>query len=443
MPKTPRAARLLLLPEAVAFQPDAIKIEELPPPRAAKLTLWVILAAFATAVIWSALAKVDRLVVAPGKLVTREPLIVLHPLETSIVRRFDVNVGDKIKAGQTLVELDPTFSSADVLASQGELDSLEAQIARLGAELAGESTIPDGGKIPADSLRIEQRLLTDRIVEARSRLDGFRSRERRAQIEIDESPGLEANLRQRRKNIDEVVQWRTGLVTSGAVSRLQLILSENELLSVDQELAQLNVRRRSLEEEVQTVLADREAFTRERRRQATEQLIEARRQRDRIVNVLTKSQRRSNLGSLESPVDGIVLDKARLSIGSVAQSAQAVLTLVPATAVLQGEIEIPAKDIAQVREGRRCRRENRGIPFPAVRHAAGAAEVDRAGLEPEAGERRWRDKLQSQSRAFSTAARGGAGEARPLAGNGDHRRDRYRKAGGSFLFSLSGSSRAG
>lgn len=356
-------AHVRLVAEAIAFQPDAVAIEVQPPPWLAKLTLWFILLVFAAAVVWSALAEIDRIVVAPGRLITREPLIVLQPLETAIIRRLDVQVGDRVRAGQVLVELDPTFTGADTVASRGELGSLDAQIARLYAELAGERTMADSGSIPPENLRIERQLLDDRVKEARARLDAFQSRERRARTELDQSSQIETILKKRSDNIDEIVRMRATLMASGASSRLQLILAENERLSIEQELTQLMVRRRTLDEEIQTVLAEREAFTKERRRQATEQLIEAQRQRERILNTLTKSERRANLVSLVAPVDAIVFERARLSVGSVAQSAQALLVIVPIGATLEGEVEIPSKDIALVRTGDSVAVKIEAFPF--------------------------------------------------------------------------------
>jgi HlyD family secretion protein len=363
MARTTQKVHVRLAPEAIAFQPDAVAIEVEPPPWKAKLTLWVILLSFVGAVVWSALAEIDRIVVAPGKLITREPLIVLQPLETAIIRYLNVQVGDRVRAGQVLVELDPTFTGADMVASRGELGSLDAQIARLYAELAGERTIADNGNIPPESLRIERQLLDDRVTEARARLDAFQSRERRSRAELDQSSEIEAILKKRGKNIDDIVGMRSALIEKGGSSRLQLILAQNEYLSIEQELAQLMVRRRTLDEEIQTVLAEREAFNKERRRQATEQLIEAQRQRERMLNTLTKSERRGALVSLLAPADAIVFERARLSVGSVAQSAQALLVLVPVGAMLEGEVEIPSKDIALVQTGDKVAVKIEAFPF--------------------------------------------------------------------------------
>ncbi|MBV1694184.1 MAG: HlyD family type I secretion periplasmic adaptor subunit [Hyphomicrobiales bacterium] len=335
--------------DAISFQPDAVAIELDPLPRSARIVLPTIVLALAAAITWAALAEVDRIVTATGKLVTREPLIVLQSLETAVVRQLDVQVGDRVRAGQVVAVLDPTFAGADLSASRAEVAILDAQMARVRAEMSGSRSIEATIEVPEETLAIERQLLLNRSNEYQARIEAFAARERKARSELDETGKLLATLQKRRENVVEVVTMRETLIDRGASSRLNLITAENERLAVDQELTQLGIRRKSLEEEIQTVMAEREAFMTERRRQLTEHLIESTRQRERLINQLTKSERRTSLVSLVSDVDGVVLERARLSVGSVAQSAQALVTIVPSNAVLECEVEIPSKDIAYVR----------------------------------------------------------------------------------------------
>ena len=99
-----------LLPSAIDFQSDARKLDERRPPWIARATLYVLVALVVSAIVWAVLAKVDRIVVAPGKLVTTTPTIVLQPLETSVVRSLNARVGDIVRKGDALATLDATFS---------------------------------------------------------------------------------------------------------------------------------------------------------------------------------------------------------------------------------------------------------------------------------------------------------------------------------------------
>src|SRR5712691_2128143 len=131
-----------LLPAVIDFQSDARQIDERRPPWVARATLYVLVAVIVIAGIWAAVAKVDRVVVAPGKLVTTAPAIVVQPLETSVVRSLNVKVGDIVRRGDTLATLDPTFSEADAGQLRDKINSLAAQIERLGSELDDRSYAP-------------------------------------------------------------------------------------------------------------------------------------------------------------------------------------------------------------------------------------------------------------------------------------------------------------
>jgi HlyD family secretion protein len=363
MTKHPKTTPNALPAEAIPFQPDPVEIANQPLPGRARLTLWVIVVGLATAIAWASLARLDRVVVSPGRLATDEPTIVLHPLEPATILKFDVQVGDKVAEGQALVELDPAFANADTTASESEFVSLEAQIARLEAELSGAETFGTSSRVPPTVFQIEAQLLIDRRNEANARLAAFQSRERRARNEIDQLDKLAPVMTARFQNIGEVVQMREQLIPGGGSSKLQLIIAQNEQLNINQELIQLRIRRQGLQEEIETIAAEREAFSRERRRVATEQLVEARRQQERALGLTSKSQRRSKLVSLVAPKSAIVLERARLSIGSVAQSTQPLLVLVPTGGVLEGEIEIPSKDISLVEVGNEVAIKIEAFPF--------------------------------------------------------------------------------
>src|SRR5262245_21247315 len=117
-----------LLPAAAEFQSEARQIDGRRPPRILGATLYALVALFLTAVAWAWFAKVDRIVVARGKLVTTVATIVVQPLEISVVRDLHAKVGDTVRKGEALATLDPTFSEADAAQLRDRVASLTAQI---------------------------------------------------------------------------------------------------------------------------------------------------------------------------------------------------------------------------------------------------------------------------------------------------------------------------
>src|SRR5215472_8713666 len=86
--------------------------------------LYVLVALIACAIGWASVAKIDRIVVAQGKLVTTAATIVVQPLETSVVRSLLAQIGESVHEGDALATLDPTFSKADQRSCVARLPAL-------------------------------------------------------------------------------------------------------------------------------------------------------------------------------------------------------------------------------------------------------------------------------------------------------------------------------
>ncbi|MES2692414.1 MAG: biotin/lipoyl-binding protein, partial [Verrucomicrobiota bacterium] len=129
------------------FKPDATAIAEAPVPVSAHAALFVVLALLVTAIVWAIVGRVDRIVVAPGKIATSTPMLVMQPFTTSRVVEVAVKAGDHVKKGQLLARFDPAFASADVASLQQRVTALTAQTDRLEAQLAGKpfTATPEDG----------------------------------------------------------------------------------------------------------------------------------------------------------------------------------------------------------------------------------------------------------------------------------------------------------
>lgn len=91
--------------------------------------LWTIIGTFVAAVIWACLAPIDEVVHALGKLEPRGSVRDVQTPVGGVVEESLVREGDTVKAGQTLVRLDPKVSAAEV-------QSLEERLASMNAERA-------------------------------------------------------------------------------------------------------------------------------------------------------------------------------------------------------------------------------------------------------------------------------------------------------------------
>ncbi len=85
---------------------------------------------FIIALAWSIFGQVDIVARAQGRIIVSERTKLIQPLEASIVRRVPVKDGDRVHAGQVLVELDSTNASADKASQQEQLNAAASEVWR-------------------------------------------------------------------------------------------------------------------------------------------------------------------------------------------------------------------------------------------------------------------------------------------------------------------------
>src|SRR5262245_677031 len=95
------------------FLPAALEIIETPASPAGRAVGAVVIAFFILALAWSILGRVEIVATMPGKIVPTGRTKVIQPLEMGVVRAIHVKDGASVKAGQVLIELDPTASTAE------------------------------------------------------------------------------------------------------------------------------------------------------------------------------------------------------------------------------------------------------------------------------------------------------------------------------------------
>jgi hemolysin D len=349
-----------LLPAAIDFQSDARKIDERRPPWVARATLYVLVAVIIVAGIWAAVAKVDRIVVAPGKLVTTASTIVVQPLETSVVRSLNARVGDVIRKGDPLATLDPTFSEADAGQLRVKIKSLAAQIDRLEYELDDRPYQP--GSL-SDDARLQSTIWARRTEQNKAKLASYNQQIRHVEAEIATKSADGAALEVRLAVAKELEAMRTFLMQKEIGSKVNYLDAKGQRLQVEREMQLAANNKTELAEELERFKAEKAAYLAEFRQKTAEELVEARRDHDAAVKQLDKAARRNAVTVLTAPADAIVLEVAQRSVGSVMKEAEALYTLVPLDSPLEAEVSVEGLDVGHVETGAEVRLKLEAWPF--------------------------------------------------------------------------------
>src|SRR5579871_4671334 len=99
--------------DELAFLPAALEIVETPPSPTGRAIGFTLIALFCIALAWASIGRVDIIASAPGKIVPTGRTKVIQPFETGVVRAIHVRDGQSVKAGDVLIELDPTINEAE------------------------------------------------------------------------------------------------------------------------------------------------------------------------------------------------------------------------------------------------------------------------------------------------------------------------------------------
>ncbi len=347
-------------PSLIAFQPDALEVEERPPPAAARWVLYAVMSLVTAAIIWASVAEVEQVVSAKGKLTTRAPNLVIQPLEVSLVRSIDVKPGMVVTAGTRLASLDPTVSGADVDQLRTRKTALTARIERLMAELDDTDYAP-----PADSAAqaLESAILQERRSLRRAQLERYDREIAHLEATLATNEADLKSLSERLAVLAEVESMRAQLLAKQTGSRLTLLEARSMRLEVQGEMNHLSEQEVGLIHKVEAQKAERESFLREFNRAALEELAESRVELDRVAEDLVKAEFRKKQVELTAPTDAIILDVAQRSNGSVVREAEPLFTLVPLNEPLEVEVQVSAVDVAHVAVGQTVRIKFDALPF--------------------------------------------------------------------------------
>lgn len=336
------------------FLPAALEVMESPASPTARYTLWLLITMLAVGLTWGFVGKLDVMAIAEGRVIPTGKTKVIQPLETGVVRVIHVHDGKAVKAGDVLIELDPTASGSDMRRMIAELVAARADAARLEAAVyPGDAlkrfTPPVG--TPKAMADLQRALLSSQTDEHLARLASLDSEKERREAERKSIEVAITKLEQSIPLLRQRTNARTELAEKGFGSRLTALELQQQLVELEHELKALRHRR---EESAATL----HALERQRSQTKSEYLKDVLVQRNeverRVIGLeeeVLKAEQRHGLQTLTAPLDGMVQQLAVHTVGGVVTPAQALMAIVPADNVLEVEVMVQNRDIGFIHPG--------------------------------------------------------------------------------------------
>jgi len=349
---------------------------------------------------WACFAQIDQVVAAAGRLrpigTTRE---IQSPV-AGVIADVLVRQGQAVKKGDVLLRLDKNVTLSKIRAEEEIGDSLERENAFYRDVMSGkeDSVVKEDLTLPEDvralvrdrvALEAENRLFTAEAAasDAGISLDAGQKKlfdesehDRAARIEAatkaheqaqESLAGTKTQLEKAGRllaNSKQVVDSYSKLVGSGAVSRVDLLARESDMIERQKEVENLKSQQAKYEIEVAGTgeeIRDIETRLRKQAYDGIEQNhrqiaeIDARLSKVRYENQQRLSDSRGQLAQLKqslayhdiiAPVDGVVFDLKHEQIGAVVAEKDALMQIVPREDLI-AEVFVADEDIGFIKTG--------------------------------------------------------------------------------------------
>jgi HlyD family secretion protein len=258
-------------------------------------------------------------------------------------------VGQVVKKGDVLATLDATFAQADETQLKTRLDSLETQLQGLNQELSGEvapGTSPDS----ADA-QLQGRLLLERKANYQAQQSKMSETAAKLRANLATNRNDQQLISSRLRSLKEIEAMQEKMVAQKYGAPLQLLEAQARSKEVERDLQLAKSREQEIVREMAAFSSEKTAFEKGWRQKLMEETLNISRERDSVREQLQKADRRSKLVTLTAPVEGVVLEIAKLSPGSIVREAETFFTLVPLNAPLEAEVHIDSLDVGYIRVG--------------------------------------------------------------------------------------------
>ncbi len=339
----------------LAFLPAHLELAESPSHPAPKWTLRLIVLFSILIVIWSIFGKLDIVASAQGKLVPNAQVKVVQPLDTGMVRSILVVDGQRVKAGQPLIEMDTTQTQADADKDRSARQESQITIARAQALI---NSIQSGNKpkvavviglSPERQLEV-QHFAEGQFQEYRDKHASQESELAKRQAELT-TTGYEIDkLQQTAPLAKQAADNYRALMKNNYVSKQDYLDKEQARIEKEKELAAQQSHAHELQAAVEGQQRDIAAGSDQFRREQMDELNKAQQQLVQYQQDENKAVQRQSRMVLRAPVDGTVQQLAVHTVGGVITQAQAVMKIVPDD-TLEVDASIDNKDIGFVNSG--------------------------------------------------------------------------------------------
>lgn len=326
---------------------------------------------FFVAILVASFSFVDVYAVASGRIQPTGRSKTIQSLYTGTVRTIYVRNGSWVRAGQPLVELDPTDAQAERDATANHVMALSAEITRRQVVL---QTVRAGGSVSLPQVVFPA--ATDAAIEARERavmiadLEHVSDSLRLTDAKIGENLAQQDSLRKEINTNEELlstlrerVEMRSNLQRDGWETKANLLDATETLRREQADQVSKQGQLTQAVAALQTLQKQKAQTLSEFISDYTKDLEKAEADRDTASQDLIKAKSKYQHTRLDAPTDGTVQQLTVTTIGQVLNAGEQIMAVVPNGAHLELEALVQNQDIGFVAVGQKAVVKIDSFPF--------------------------------------------------------------------------------
>jgi len=322
-------------------------------------------------VLWSSFSFVDKTVSARGKFTNTAPNIEIQSTGSSIIEELNLERGQFINKGEIVAILDGTVVNANLKITRDKIYAVKNKILRL--ELQKKSILNKSlNKDSSGQLDpINEEILNKHFDEFMIKMKTFSSDLLLLEIEIVSMSADKELIRDQLDIKIKIEEGKKKLFEKNVGTLMDTLSSTDQRISVKRQLLTTTGSIEKLKSQKTSIVDQRSSYLTGELVGIAQELSSFNDQLLQLNEELIKNElERSNL-FVKSPVDGVVLNLPTVTIGSLINKGDPIVTLVRSGLPLVLEIDVDPKDASDLYNGNPVSVKIDALPFQQFGDLAG------------------------------------------------------------------------
>jgi len=350
---------------------DTESIYSRPPSKPVIITAASLLIFTLCMVLWASFSFVDKTVSARGKFTNTAPNIEIQSTGSSIIEELNLERGQFINKGETVAILDGTVVNANLKITRDKIYAVKNKILRL--ELQKKSILKKSlNKDSSGQLDlINEEILNRHFDEFMIKMKTFSSDLLRLETEIVSMSADKELIRDQLDIKIKIEEGKKKLFEKNVGSLMDTLSSTDQRISVKRQLLSTTGSIEKLKSQKTSIVDQRSSYLTGELAGIAQELSSFNDQLLQLNEELIKNElERSNL-FVKSPVDGVVLNLPTVTVGSLINKGDPIVTLVRSGLPLVLEIDVDPKDASDLYNGNPVSVKIDALPFQQFGDLAG------------------------------------------------------------------------